>query len=234
MEVLTADEAARMLGVSRRQLARIVETGLLVCRDGGYDPNDVSALKEIRKQKLDLADVAAMAQRAHMEAFRARRELKVLKDIIGYNLPTISLDADAVYSLHTAAENASLQQTPFLPEEIVDWSRIFLALGEEYFEAVTLHLRIPEPWWVYLDLAGVLLRSVSLKERKLNIEVRTAYDYLASARPSLRHAAFSRAHQVYGKRNSLKMFPDMLGKGHQSVLQIMNSIEDAKQRRIRG
>lgn len=234
MEALTSDEAARMMGVSRRQFERYVYSGQILRGADGFDPNEVSVLKELKKKKLDLAEVANIAHRAHMEAYRACRELQILKDVIGLNIPTVELDLETVTALHTRVENLTMVQHLYRAEELIDWARIFLSLGEEYFEAITYYTQIQEPWWVYLELAGIMLKATSVDRRKIDLELQMAFDYLSTARPKLRATVFSRASQVYGSRKALKMFPDMRGTGHQSVLQVISANIAAKQDIQRG
>lgn len=233
MEMLTRSEAARMLELSVRQFQRVVKAGHLIKHGKQYDANEVAELKEIRSKNWTLTEVVIRAQQAHMTAFRAERELRLIKDIVGFNLPYLGLDPDAVKALHTTVENLSLIQHLFSAKEIISWSRIFLAIGEEYFEAVTLHMKIREPWWMYIELGEVMAKTTTPERMRMDLELKMAYDYLTAARPQLRTVAFSRDAQTYGKRHALKMFPEMKGKDHQHVLDIMTALDTAKRNRKR-
>lgn len=218
-QILPVAEAARVLGVSVRQVNNMKQQGLLSTAADGFYANEVYALKEIRRRKLSLTDVAMMAQRADISARRTERVMRQLLDTFDFGRSLISLEKDDVLAFHTRVEDELLLLGGLNNvKEVADWACKFNAIGEEYFEVVALYTGSDEPWRPYAELAAKLLKEAPREELRIDNALRLAYECLHKARKDMNIAGFNYARKRYGKVLALRAFPAAKGDVHDSIL----------------
>ncbi len=230
MELISSEEAASILGVTRRQVTQLTRDGLLRAKLVGnanmYDPSEVHQLKEIRASNLTLPEVAARAARAEMTAYRLERQVSQLLDVIGANIPSADLDKDAVIALHLKVEDELKAASVPTVADLMFWAQTFQSLSEEYFHVVAKELSTEEPWASYLQLSNQLLKRMPQKFLKSDLELSTAYNYLEMTRRGLRQVMFFYVRATANKRLAYRLFPESLGDVHEDVLAMVSMIAD--------
>ncbi len=158
MQSIGSDEAAEILGVTRRRLNAMTGEGLLRAKLVGnanvYDPNEVYQLKKIREEGMSLPEIAARAARAEMTAYRLERQVTQLLSVIGADIPSADLSPEAVVALHLKVEDASKLMGPADLDDIMFWARTFQSLSEQYFHVVAKQFDTHEPWRPYIELSN--------------------------------------------------------------------------------
>jgi len=224
-DLLTVQQVARMLGVTTDMVQKLVRQGLLKPQYQGsitaprlYREADVAALVEAREAKLDLTTVAAMARQAHTASRSLERVVKQLLELLGADVPLLSLEKEDVLSLCAKVDDALEEE--FLPEarEVLSWAKVFYAIGEEYFGLVESHLGEKEPWKRFLDLGQKLVREAPRKSFVIDKELEATYGYLEVARRNLRNAAFFYVANKHGQRLASGLFPEVKRDRHEDII----------------
>jgi hypothetical protein len=230
MELIDSDEAAQILQVNKSRLHQLTRDGFiraqLVKGANMYDPNEVHQLKDLRDEGTTLVDVAAMATRAQMIAYRLERRVTQLLNIIGADIPSADISPEAVSALHLQVEHALTTTTIPTVNDLMHWGQIFQSLSEEYFHIAAQEFETNEPWLPYLDLSNRLLRTVQRKRVKNDLEFSTAYNYLEMARRNMRQTMFFYVRSTSNKRIAHRAFPESLGDIHEDILSMVSLAAD--------
>jgi DNA-binding transcriptional MerR regulator len=227
MELMTTGDAARALSVTAKTVRDWVKKGILLpvkpCNRRSaplFKEEDVEVLRDLRRRRLGMPEVATMALQAHISSRETERAVRRLLDILGANVPVLLLDAEGLRSLKGQAKRALAVPWEPTAAEVLDWSRTFYALGEEHFLLLELTTKEEEPWRVFTELA----KQLGLKVAKLAItdkEMDLAYGYLNMARRSLRDTAYLYVRSQHGRDRAAKAFPLSTGDPHEEVLSLM-------------
>lgn len=218
--LLTPERAAEMLGISVRQtnnLARsrifhaVFPEGRSIKAPRFYREDEVLAYLEIRDKRLDLAQLATIARQAYVASRQSERLLKRLMYFVGVDLPQISHKPEDVYSLYIRVEDALEDEGELKPEKIMQWARIFYAIGEEYLWLIEQIVEDVEPWKKLLDLSQKMSREAPRGEFAANKEVMTAYGFLESGRRNLRNVSFFYIRNRHGDQAASLAFPTSQG-----------------------
>lgn len=225
-DLLTAQQVAGMLGVTTDMVQKLVRQGLLKPQYQGtslvaprlYRETDVAALVEAREAKLDLPTVAAIARQAYTASRSLERVVKQLLELLGADVPLLKLGKDDVLSLCAKVDDALEQEFPPEAREVLDWAKIFYAIGEEYFELVASQLGDEEPWKRFLDLGQKLSREAPRKSFMIDKELEAAYGYLEVARRNLRNSSFFYIRNRHGRKTASDLFPEVKGDKHEDII----------------
>lgn len=224
MNLISLTEAAKILGVSKKQVQRKVSGGLLKAHYLGrytlFNPNDVYELSELENSGLSFTQIALMAKKAHMSAIRSERIVDRLIALLEFDYPIISLDKADVVSLHIRTEDALKQVTSYSLKEVTEWTRVFLAIGEEYFEAIAEYTKSEEPWEPYVKLAQKISLDAPREDILHDREVRIIYGCLSKARTSVRQTAFFYIQSKFGMSIARRLFPESKADVHEDILSI--------------
>lgn len=215
---MSKEEAARYLGVAPRQVYRMVKDGLIFPTGGRFRTDEVCILRELREDNLSLVSVAAMARQASIRAARAEKVASLILSTAGADILPAPLDKDSVVATHMKIEHEMLHNLEKTASEISEWTRLLFSLGEEYFEAVSLHLQLKDPWSLYISFATKLISEMPHAKVEIDPVLRVAYSLLAAARRSLRQAAYLYAYKHYGRVFAHRAFPDPLNDTHEKIL----------------
>lgn len=230
MDLMGYREAAQVLGISADTIRVYVRDGLLRSYGGSriiqLDPNEVYKLRELREAKLTFVEVAFQAAKAEMTAYRLERQVSQLLSIIGADIPSASLEPEAVRALHVRVEETLNQRVLADINEVMFWAQTFQSLSEEFFHVVAEEMVTNTPWKKYLELSNKLLRGMSSANLQNDLELRTAYNYLEMARRSMRQAMFFYVRTTSGKKIANRLFPEALGDVHEDVLTMVSLIAD--------
>lgn len=211
---MTPREAAKVLGVSASMVDVMDRRELL---DAYYPEGpragkrflseDIFALAELRstygsdlaKRTLQIAIKAAVASR------RVERKLDDIMTFLGVNDVALSTEKDDVMAFHMkvieelARTDEDLAEKPRHDEEIMGWAKKLLALSEDYFALVRLHLLEETPWELYLELAHRLVARTKKGTK--------TYAFMEHARAAVRNAAYFYDRGTVGPKEAKKTFP---------------------------
>jgi len=230
MDCITSEEAAEILGISKRQLHRLTREGHLKARLKGkayvYDPNGVYALKDIRESGMTLIEAVARATRAELTANRLERQFNQLCSILGVNVLSADTTPEAVVALHRRVQDAlSCAAEPSLGD-VMFWAKTFLSISEEYLHVVSKQFLTDKPWSCYVELSNKLIQLTQWKLVKQDPELNIAYKLLDLGRRGFRQALFSYALSTSNRRLAYKLVPEALGDVHEDVLMMASLIVD--------
>lgn len=230
MQLISSEEAAEVLGVTKSHLHKLTREGMLRARLYGnanmYDPSEVHQLKSIRESDLSLTVVAARAARAEMTAYRLERQVEQLLSVIGADNPSVSVSPEAVVALHLKVEDELQSTRPATVDELMFWAQTFQAMSEEYFHVVASQFETDEPWVKYLQLSNKLLRDAPFSKLRNDLELHTAYNFLEMARRSMRQTMFFYVQTTSNKRIAHRLFPESLNDVHEDVMSLVSLIVD--------
>lgn len=211
---MTKPEAARTLGVTASMVEVYANKGLL---DPHY-PNgkragqhylaeDVYALSELRTQHQGdfFRKLPQIAMRAVVTSRRVERKLDELMSFLGMNDVSLGTERDDVLAFHMkvlelmARTDEDLDEKQ-LPDDVVFWwAQRILALNEEYFELVRMHLLEEKPWELYLGAAQQLVARAKKGTK--------AHAFMEHARANVRNAAYFYERGAVGPKEAKKAFP---------------------------
>jgi hypothetical protein len=214
-ERITAKEAARMLGVTTRMVRYWTRKGIIrPFKPGGsvsavpmYLRTEIDALLEARSKKVDLQTVATMARQAHVSSRQLERTVSRLLEIIGANIPMLSLKEENVHALYLQVEDALEQDYQPPADEVLEWARIFYAVGEEYLGLIEEVVEDEEPWAKLLELSNSLSVRAPRDLFSGDKELEAAYGYLEMARRNMRNVAYFYIRNRHGSRAASGAFP---------------------------
>jgi hypothetical protein len=226
VEYIKAKEAADILGFSVRQLSTEVRRGMLKQhfpsgrRTPYYDAEEVSELAELRKKKISLPEVAAMAQRAHMQSLRQEKLTRQLMTAIGADIPNLPLDREYIVSLWYKLLDDLQAPRRHTLREVLEWSGIFSSLGEEHLQAIETFVGIEEPWKPFAELS-MRLYAESPTNLRNDPASDSVYRLLNVARDKLRHTMKIYMALKKGTVLANKMFPKAGEDVHNDILALV-------------
>lgn len=226
-EVLVSpEEAANMLGISTRQLQRMVKQGTLKPHPSSkstaklrlFRMSDISAIHEIRSKGSNPEAAFVEARQAAMEVRILRKEVERMRVVLGLNMPVIDVDRDTVIRLLLEAEDALRELPTQDHEKLLYWSRVLHALTETHLEAITFHSSQKEPWRAFLNLGRHLLSGYNFSVTRYDLELNNIYLLLAAGLKSVRQVAYFHIRNLYGKEYAAKIMPEVKGCPHEDVI----------------
>lgn len=191
--LVTAAEAAEMLGVTTTQVYRLVQNGTLSRAGGGlrqptrFYVTDVEALREARAEPTSLVSLQKELYAERARRLAMERRLERVERVLCLRRPTIGHDESDILDLVERVHEA-LKDPPTEAMEIQEWCSTLLDVHEETFDLVERYTGDPEPWREMLLLAEAMYAS--LRSEQLDEDSESVYAELSTARRSLRQAAF--------------------------------------------
>lgn len=205
-DYMTKAEAAEALGVTAK-MVDVYDRRLLLeahypkgARAGKHFlREDVFALADLRAEhKGDfLRRIPQIALRAAAASRRVEKKLDDLMSFLGLNDAALSLEVTDIAAFHLQVEDAA--RAPVHAADVMDWAKKLLAVHEEYFELVHLHLGDDEPWKPYLELARELARKARPGSRDSI--------FIEYARANLRNVAYFYERTFRSPREADAKFP---------------------------
>jgi len=185
-DLVTAVEAAELLGVTADMVHKMVRQGMLspVLERGAarqqqhFHRSEVAAVAALRLMKLDLASVANLATRALAVAQRQEQQLEEVRALLGLRHRNLGCEEEEIVSLFVQAQDAN--ETEHSPEEAREWASVFFGITEEYLRLVARHTATSEPWKPFLLLGEKLVEEghAALVEAARRHLRQVAYFYL--------------------------------------------------------
>ena len=214
-DIVTIEEAARILGVCHRMVHKLVRDRLLhpVPLPG---PNklkkyfrlaDVAAYAETQTKKISLADVATMADRAYAVSCGNEKRITNLMRVLGLDSKVLETTEEAVVSLVLRMEDTTLSPPVPKAKDVMEWARTFLAVNEGYLNLVASYTASEEPWAPFMHLAQVLSEGMPTDALVADKELEEAYGYLEAGRRNLRHVGYFYIRERHGSKKADMLFP---------------------------
>ena len=229
-DLISHNETAKKLGITPRWLTGLVRQGaILPAQKGGkiqdnlYRPAEVNALRELRRQAVDLPSVAGMAVQARSLSQATAARLDMLCRFLGITSTRLSIEEEDMFQLHLRAVRALQGDFYALrANDVIDWATTLGAIDEAYLGAVEYATETRSPWAIYLQLANELAQKRSMEA---DSDLSLAYACLDSSRRSLRHVAYFYVLSRDGKRQANRMFTDHEGIDEVIAQLFPNSLE---------
>lgn len=220
-QLISAREAAAILGLSVPSLNRLVLQGLLqpvYSRDKPlserrYRMDEVDSVAEAREKGKSLPKVASLAIRGYAASRALEHRVEQIEQVLGIDMDPLPLDEDAVLALY--AEASDVLHPPKKPEELTRWARVFLSMGEEFLELLEAYTGDEEAWLVFTTFARAILDAAPAEPAPA---VKKLYGMMRAARNHLRNVAFLHARNKYGARQANQVFH---GDEHDQILKII-------------
>ncbi len=167
--LLSAQQAADYLGVSRRTLSRYQQHGTIkhVHEEKGrlyFRPSD---LNELRGRVGENSQTSHTALEALSTAQRAEDMCLEILRILGFDRALISDQCDDVRRDYHRALRILKEDLVVLEEEQLDWARRLNTVTEAYFRVMALHTADPMPWRAYVHLLLRFLKPYKAKPQDL-------------------------------------------------------------------
>lgn len=188
-------EAAVILGISRRQLWRLVNKGFIYPAEPAkhqqealFHQEEVYALMEMRSQRLDIPSIATMAMQAQAAARTANGRLAQVCQLLGVYDNKLATDEDSIFDLYVRTRSALRENlSSWRTGAIMEWAATLNLIDEAYLGLVEMHTTGSSPWEFYLQLANeVMLTRVNATDRNLDF----AFSCMDAARRNLRCVAY--------------------------------------------
>lgn len=219
--LLTPKEAAEILDISVRQLDRVCRSKALspIYPEGGglnasrfFDEDAVMAYLEIKDKKLDISQLAAITRQAYVISRATERKLEQVMHYLGLDLPHLSHKRADVLRLYVQVEDAlEIADRDLKPEKILEWARIFYAIGEEYLWLIEEVVEDLEPWKVLLELANTLYKNAPREKFNNDKKLASAYGFLDAGRKNVRNVAYFYIRNKHGVQLASLAFPVATG-----------------------
>lgn len=161
---ITRARAAEMLGMSERNVYRLIRQGLLrrasLGKDTGVLEDDVLALSLVRAERAAVGPGEFPVNQATLATMMARLQSLESRVAIVHRLlnlesaPLILTDPEALSLYHSATELAENGWAPFVEEQ---WAQTFVRMRIENLEQLERLTSDPHPWRAFHRLCATML-----------------------------------------------------------------------------
>lgn len=213
--LITPGEAGEVLGVGEKQVRRYVQRGWLrPVYDKGrglhapllLHSEEVAALAETLEDKPDLTKVTQRAVQSYVLARSLERRVEKLEQLVGAQYDPLPLDQESVRALYAEARE-DVDIPPVDPEKVSFWTRTFMSIGEEFFDALLAYTSNEKAWETFHDLSRAIIEEAPF-DRMDQEETRALYRCYEKARGNLRAVLFFHVRTRFGTPQATRMFRD--------------------------
>jgi hypothetical protein len=214
--LITPREAGEVLGVGEKQVRRYVQKGWLrpvYSKDKGFHaplmlhPGEVSALAETLEARPDFTTLVQRSTQAYATARSLERRVERLEQLVGAQYDSTPVDYESMRALYQEAR-ADLEIPPVDSEKIEHWTRIFMGLGEEFFDVLEAYTNDEQAWQTFHDLSRAIIEAAPLEQLGEDEEAKARYRYYERARRNLRAVLFFHIRTRFGSQRATRMFRD--------------------------
>jgi len=222
--LLTADEAAKILGTYAARVHQYTQEGVLRARYEGnrnrrlFRSEEVYALKEAKESGLDLPTLCTRALQAYALSHALEQRLERVEAVLGLDVPILSYDEESVMAEYLRAQD--LAANPIQePVAITDFIKALLGIHEEFLELVQRYTHDQEPWKIFLLAARHLRENCPVARMLADDEMSSAQLELQVARRVFSRTAFIFVCSRNGKQAAHTTFPETEPDIHERILQ---------------
>lgn len=227
--LIPLEEAASILGVSVDNVRSFMRRGILRSqfpkgkgwqKEFYFHAEEVSALAEVREMKLSPDKLASFAVRGYVAARSLERRIEMLEQLMEARARALPSDEESVIALYEKGMDA-LGYIPIEKAELIEWATIFIAMGEEFFEALEAYTDNGEAWWVFYQLARNISAATPVDKLYQDPELDAAYRYFETSRRHFKCAVHFHVRNRFGVREANRVFEDHPNDYHEEILNII-------------
>lgn len=187
-----------------------------------FHVEEVSALAEVKEMKLDYDKLASFAVRAYTASRSFERRLGRLEQFMDAHIQKLPCDEESVIALYEKGVDA-LGYTPVEKAELIEWTHIFIAMGEEFFEALEAYTDDGEAWWVFFQLARNISEATPVDQIYQDLELEAAYRYFEGSRRHFLRVVHFHIRNRFGVRAANRIFEERPNDHHEELLNIIST-----------
>lgn len=214
-DLISAEEAAKMLESSIRTVDRMVTVGLLTAiyeRAGHkakrfFRRSEIAAVASLKLKKMDLSTVANIAIRALAAAQASQQQLGDIRALLGLEGRSLGMEEVDIVALYIQVQDALDSDNYPTVEEVREWAKTFLSITEEYLRTVVFYTEQKDPWKDFMLLGEKLSKEAPKQLFHQNKMLEAAYALLEPARKHLRQVSYFYVRNVEGNHVASKKFP---------------------------
>jgi len=227
--LITAAEAAEILGCTQRRVYQYTDSGLLSASHDGnrrkkmYGRDQIYAVKEAfdgLDGKLDLPRLLAEILQLKARCSSLEQRLGHVEAVNHLDVPILSYEKDEVLAVYWAAKDLARDPTSEFMV-VLDFSKTLRGIHQEFLELVELHTEDREPWRVFREAAQRLRKNCTGTQLFEYIEIATAQAELQAARGQFENVVFNFVCARDGKREAYRRFPHLEPDIHKRILRFM-------------
>lgn len=239
--LITAKEAAALLGIGERTIHYHVRRGHLHPRYDKskglkapmmFDREEVAAAAETWGERPDLTGLMSRCVQAHALSRALERRVAHLEELIGAKFTATPTDEESVRSAYLEAKD-DLEAPPAELERIEHWTRFFMSLGEEFFDALEAYTGNEKSWQAFHDLSRAIAEEAPL-ELAYDEEVKETYRRFECGRRNLRQVLFFHLQSRHGTKDASRMFEKDISSHEQLLRFLAVATPDRPARGTRG
>ena len=191
-ELITVNEASRILGVSVRTIRRYVSTGLLQYKGNRgsaklLSATDVGDLRRTKDTNPVIRRRETIELRAKLQRLEAQMET-VLRILDAKDTP-IGVSPEYGKTLLQYCLD-QLKRGAWTEDEVKPWLEVFLRIDETDFMTIAVSSKEPKPWKPFLLLNMEMARHVSTHEDyQTSLTLQSSHKLLCEGRRRLRMSA---------------------------------------------
>ncbi len=233
--LVSIEEAAAILDTSVDNLRRTVRRQLLRphypngrawnSKEVFFHIEEINAFAEVRETKLSPEKVASFAARGYAAARALERRVEMLEQLIGARHSPLPCDEESVIALYQRGLDA-LGFTPTTTVDILEWAEIFIAMGEEFFEALEVFTDDGGAWNVFYQVTRDVVEKTPHDELYADWELEAAYRYFEAGRKHFLRVAYFHVRNRFGVRTANRVFEERPNDFHEEILTIINAAGD--------
>lgn len=188
--LISEEEAASLMGVQRRVIKQLEKKGMLLPKSGSSPPAyyavEVAALHEIRCKKPSPKKTATLAAQAYATTRSFDRRLADLENLVRISARRLPIDEESVMSLYLRAADA-LEELPESSEEVLEWSKIYLGIHEEWLDLLEAYTDDSSSWEVFHRLCLRIEFSAPEHRFGFDKELEAAFGYFKQGAVSFKN-----------------------------------------------
>lgn len=226
MQHMSLQEAASILGVTTKTFRSYVRRGLIrpsypegkkLNAPEVFDEASITAFLEVKDKKMDLAEVAALANQAYVINRRLELKLDTILFMLGVDIPDIPYTEEATKELYATLEEALAEPIEPTLQRVIELSRTLFAIDEEVLRMIEETMEDFSPWVKPLALAGKLFSEMLSGDVNTDPSRRLAYNYIKIARRTLKATCYFYILNYRGKKAAQQEMPAMTD-DHEAIL----------------
>lgn len=222
--LISPAEAAKLLRTDRRGLRRLVRGGFLQehysSEKPAYHREEVAALRETREVRLTPQRIAAYASRAYAAARSLERRIEMLENVFDLKARKLPCDEESAIALYTEAREAA-EFPPSHIDDVMRWTSIFLAVGQEFFDLLEAYTGDEECWRPFHDLADRMLADKPSDRFFYDKIIETAYGYFEASVRNLKSVCFFHVRNRVGPNTADRIFHEKPSDEYEELLSII-------------
>ncbi len=232
-DLISAKEAGAILGLTPRSVHHQVRQGILhpqyprgrkLNAPELFSRAEVEALAEVRAKGMGMPQLTSMAVRSYATSRALERRVEVLEQLLGADTVRLPTEEGEVHALYLEA--CDVRQAPPAEDvrQVMRWTGIFIALGEEYLDIMEHVTGDTNVWQVLMDVGAAFVRDSPIDKFPTDKELEAAYGYLQFSRKNLRQVCYFHVRQREGPHIAGRLLSPGSEDMHAGVFRLLASV----------